>query len=563
MEMYLHMYGKVSESAPGSTITNAGIELTKGAIGTAYKMASGLLFSPVYIANLFAADDEYSTMDRVTETLADASSALDPFTTVRTDADMIDKILNATGGAAVQMFAMASGTGILAEAGMGATTAQTISTFMSTFPVNYQDNINSGMNPMDARNLALLNTLTDALLEGIYGEGDIYKAIRATRKNLVKEGIAAGKSVDEIAADFYKSLPKDVADRVKDAGVRAIAISEGAAFNTLEEFTQLGVQKATNSAYNYVNDGSIAETETSGEEAILTAFPSMILGGAGNAAIDVSSTQSRDALSEQILYVAANQPSFLTEIESQASEFYNDNKKQLEEISKVAKESQKLPGYAQLDANLKAHILSETIRKKNLEAAMKNFGLEDPKTKEEISNIDNEIKQILAGEKTSTITEKPKENAVQEPSTTEVLPRQQGETTEAGSQREGVGPSVKGQEFAQEGGKEEVIASPKETKEQETMQNDIDQVQQSTGTIINLNEDGTLTINAPQRGRQSKKEAAIENAKQELANLGYNVESRVIEPTQQEVVQEEVQPELTDEEFGNAIKETEGMELSQ
>ena len=163
MEMYLHMYGKVSESAPGSTIINAGIELTKGAVGTAYKMASGLLFSPVYIANLFAADDEYSTMDRVTESLADASSALDPFTTVRTDGDMIDKILNATGGAAVQMFAMATGSGMLAEAGLGATTAQTISTFMSTFPINYQDNINSGMNPMDARNLALLNTLTDAL----------------------------------------------------------------------------------------------------------------------------------------------------------------------------------------------------------------------------------------------------------------------------------------------------------------------------------------------------------------------------------------------------------------
>lgn len=555
MEMYLHMYGKVSESATGSAVTNAALELTKGAVGTAYKMGSGLLFSPVYIANLFAADDEYSTMDRVTESLADVSSALDPFTTVRTDADIVDKILNATGGAAVQMFAMATGSGMLAEAGLGAMTAQTIATVASTFPINYQENINSGMNPMDARNLALLNTTTDVLLEGIYGDGEIYKAFKAARKNLVKEGVAAGKSIDEIATEFYKSLPKNVADRVKDFGVRAVAISEGAAMNTLEEFSQLGLQKATNSAYNYINDGSLAETQTSGEEAILTAFPSMILGGAGNAAIDVSSTQSRDALSEQILYVAANQPSFLSEIESQAAEFYNENKKELEEISKVAKESQKLPGYAKLDANLKAHVLSETIRKKNLEAAMKNFGLEDPKTKEEIANIDTEIKQILAGEKTSTINEKQQENAVQKPSTGEVLQREPQETGEAGSQRKGVEPSIEGEKPAQEVGKEEIIATPQEQKEQEAMQNDIDQVQQSTGTVINLNEDGTLTINAPEKGGQSKKDAAIENAKQELANLGYNVESRVTQPTQEqtEVSEEEVSPLKDVESTTNAL----------
>ena len=154
---------------------------------------------------------------------------------------------------------------------------------------------------------------------------------------------------------------------------------------------------------------------------------------------------------------------------------------------------------------------------------------------------------------------KAQENAVQEPSTTEVLPRQQGETTETGSQREGMGSSVQGQGTTQEVGKEEIVATPKEAKEPEAMQNDIDQVQQSTGTVINLNEDGTLTINAPQRGGQSKKDAAIENAKQELANLGYNVESRVAQPTQQEVAQEEGQREFTDEEFGNTIKETEGM----
>jgi len=559
MDFYINLYGKVADEAVGSPFVSGAVEFTKGAVNTAYKMASGLLFSPVYIANLFAADDEYSEMDRVTETLSDASTVLDPFTSVRSDADMVDKILNATGGAAVQMAAMATGSGVLMEGGMGVMAAQTVTTFMSSFPMNYQDNINSGMNPMDARNIALMNTATDVLLEGIYGEGKIYKAIRASRSSAIKEGIKAGKNVDEIMADFYKSLPKEVADKAKDVGVRAVAIVEGAALNAFEETTQMVGQKATNRAYNYINDGSVAEVETNGEEVILTTIPALLLGGAGNATIDIASTQSRDALSEGILYVGANSNNFLSEIEKQVPDFYNENKKQLEEISMVAKESQKLPGYANLDANLKAHVLSETIRKKNLEAAMKNFGLEDPKTKEEIANIDTEIKQILAGEKTSTITETPQENAVQEPSTGEVLQRQPQEVGEAGSQRKGVEPVLEGEGTTQEVGKEEIVATPQEAKEQEAMQNDIDQVQQSTGTVINLNEDGTLTINAPQRGGQSKKDAAIENAKQELTNLGYNVESRVVQPTQQEVVQEEVQPEITDEEFDNSIKEAEGM----
>jgi hypothetical protein len=555
MDFYINLYGKVADEAVGSPFVSGAVEFTKGAVNTAYKMASGLLFSPVYIANLFAADDEYSEMDRVTETLSDASTVLDPFTSVRSDADMVDKILNATGGAAVQMAAMATGSGVLMEGGMGVMAAQTVTTFMSSFPMNYQDNINSGMNPMDARNIALMNTATDVLLEGIYGEGKIYKAIRASRSSAIKEGIKAGKNVDEIMADFYKSLPKEVADKAKDVGVRAVAIVEGAALNAFEETTQMVGQKATNRAYNYINDGSVAEVETNGEEVILTTVPALLLGGAGNATIDIASTQSRDALSEGILYVGANSNNFLSEIEKQVPDFYNENKKQLEEISMVAKESQKLPGYANLDANLKAHVLSETIRKKNLEAAMKNFGLEDPKTKEEIANIDTEIKQILAGEKTSTITETPQENAVQEPSTGEVLQRQPQEVGETGGQRKGVEPVLEGQSTTQEVGKEEVIATPQEQKEQEAMQNDIDQVQQSTGTVINLNEDGTLTINAPQRGGQSKKDAAIENAKQELTSLGYNVESRITQPqvAPQEVGKEEI---VRDEAWDENAKES-------
>ena len=176
-------------------------------------------------------------------------------------------------------------------------------------------------------------------------------------------------------------------------------------------------------------------------------------------------------------------------------------------------------------------------------------------TQDEQADIIKKATDIIG----KTYKPKPKENAVQKSSTGEVLQRESKEAGEAGSERKGVEPVLEGEGVTKEGGKEEIVATPKEAKEQEAMQSDIDQVQQSTGTVINLNEDGSLTINAPTRGGQSKKDAAIENAKQELANLGYNVESRVVPTAQQEVVQEEAQPEITDEEFDNSIKEAESM----
>lgn len=134
-------------------------------------------------------------------------------------------------------------------------------------------------------------------------------------------------------------------------------------------------------------------------------------------------------------------------------------------------------------------------------------------------------------------------NAVQEQTTSEVSV--QSETTD-------------GQQVAKGEPKTELQATPQEGREKGQIDLDIEEVQKATGAVIKLNEDGTLTITPPKKGGDSKKAAAIETATQQLANLGYNVESRVIEPVQQETVSEEQTPsEITDEEFGNTIKETE------
>lgn len=196
------------------------------------------------------------------------------------------------------------------------------------------------------------------------------------------------------------------------------------------------------------------------------------------------------------------------------------------------------------------------VKKFQVDANGKVIGLEfdEYTTTEEQTQNTPKIVELI--EKTNTKTT---ENAVQKSSTGEVLQREQKETGKTRSEREGMESSLKGESVAQEGGKEEIVATAKEEKAPEQVQTEVDQVQQSTGAVINLNEDGSLTITPPTKGGQSKKEMAVENAKQQLTDLGYNVESRVTQPTQQEVAQEEVQPEITDEEFASSIKEAEDL----
>ena len=136
-------------------------------------------------------------------------------------------------------------------------------------------------------------------------------------------------------------------------------------------------------------------------------------------------------------------------------------------------------------------------------------------------------------------------NAVQEQTTSEVPV--QSETTD-------------GQQVAKGEPKTELQATPQEGREKGQIDLDIEEVQKATGAVIKLNEDGTLTITPPKRGGQSKKTAAIENATQQLSNLGYNVGSRVVESAQQETAaEEETQQGPTDEEFGTAVQESENL----
>jgi len=221
----------------------------------------------------------------------------------------------------------------------------------------------------------------------------------------------------------------------------------------------------------------------------------------------------RSAVEQNVLLsFSQNKNYILRNVSSNSQEELNVLDKQLTELEAMEVGLQSMPGYTDLSNGEKAEVLSELYRAEAIELGAKNRGLgkKDPgfieaeRIREEVLNS---LKAPKKGEiPTQPELQKPKTNAVQEPSTTEVLPSQQGEVRETGRKRQGVEPSVQGEEVAQEGGKKKVNSTEESQayvdKLTEVKKNDpetywsvsIPEVEDvENGTII-TNEDGQAVV---------------------------------------------------------------------
>lgn len=203
---------------------------------------------------------------------------------------------------------------------------------------------------------------------------------------------------------------------------------------------------------------------------------------------------------------------------------FKEIEKQLTGISETWNALQSMPGFTELTSANQDAVMALTYRKNQLQENARKIGVTTDAVKQSIQQYDQEINDYLTGKKdygatkpvmynddnlmamgvrnvavnpdgtyviqpredldldAAEVTKKAEEyiktslkdesfadsfyhpktdrNAIQKRSTEEVLPRQQGETTETGGQPQGVGPSVQGEEVAQEGGKKEEVAIP-------------------------------------------------------------------------------------------------------
>jgi len=171
----------------------------------------------------------------------------------------------------------------------------------------------------------------------------------------------------------------------------------------------------------------------------------------------------RSAVEQNVLLsFSQNKNYILRNASFNSQEELNELDKQLTELEAMEVGLQSMPGYTDLSNGKKAEVLSELYRAKAIELGAKNRGLgkKDPgfieaeKIREDVLNS---LKAPKKGEiPTQPELQKPKTNAVQEPSTTEVLPSQPSEVRETGRKRQGMEPSVQGETITEEARKEKV-----------------------------------------------------------------------------------------------------------
>ncbi len=175
-----------------------------------------------------------------------------------------------------------------------------------------------------------------------------------------------------------------------------------------------------------------------------------------------------------------------------------------------------IPRFENLSHAEKSHILALAYNKQVILDGIKQSGLDKSNFQNELDSIETEIQ--------STLT-KSKENAVQESSTEEVLPREQGATPETGGQPQGVGQSVQGEVVAQEG---QEVSQEGLTPEQ--------QVSQDAGDVIaEVNPPSTLAasvypvigeIETAIENNQPVNEEQLTDAENKLYSLLDEIDSR-------------------------------------
>tara|TARA_R110000868_G_scaffold83813_5_gene236695 strand:- start:4734 stop:16211 length:11478 start_codon:yes stop_codon:yes gene_type:complete len=162
---------------------------------------------------------------------------------------------------------------------------------------------------------------------------------------------------------------------------------------------------------------------------------------------------------DALLSLVQNKETVLNNISFNNQSELDEVTKQLTKLENLEKGLVTMPGYSELSNGKKAKILTDLYVAEAMELAAKNRGLgkDDPGFVEAAKMRQDILTSLKTPENENVIQET---NAIQEPSTTEVLPSQPGEVRETGRKRPGVEPSVQGEGTTQEVKKEEVINKP-------------------------------------------------------------------------------------------------------
>jgi hypothetical protein len=421
-------------------------------------------------------------------------------------------LANGLGSAAAFMTPMGVASKAIKGAGMASKVGRQILTkgswFLQMESANYERNLNAGMNPDDASELSILQTIQDIAAESIFNEAAIFTKARpagfvsalragATKREALKAGLRwASKASKDVAESSVKeSFEEGMGQFSQDLG----ATEANLLYNT-------GMDKFNDAfkAKSYANSMAVG--------ALVGGFLSGL-----NSSIPMSPTKM-NAMS----FMGTNAKEILDQLAILQNKGEIDQKKydliksQLESLSKSSEVAQNTPGFSELSKADQDALIATIHQRNQVSQNVKDIGFETKQAKSMMNILNQRIQNIVDGKRSTDegspifrtymdanlanmgvavvdINEdgsfnlmvapglseqekndivknatkylsdkikndaivaakfKPKPNAVQESSTEEVLPREQGTASETGSQPQGMGQGVQGQEAPQEG----------------------------------------------------------------------------------------------------------------
>ena len=334
---------------------------------------------------------------------------------------------------------LSAGGGVLGMAtGIGSTVGGGMLMLGSALSDNYNEALRNGYSGKEAANYATIIAGLEIAFESAFPDFKIFDAPGA-KQSLLK-AVASSPDVKTAFQVFIDNLPAALKTEAKIAGENFL--KEG----VIEEVGSQFASDIVKSKFNEMNKDKGQFEVFKGED-----YQNTLLGGflgAETANIIGRLGSVKMPHEESILFQAAINPDILSLADKNGIIVSDEMKDVINTFQTIDDAMKSKPGYDNLSDDQKAHVVSEIQRMKYLEEQNKKVGIDDKATKDEIANIKSSVETILQN---ALKPKEEKENAVQEPSTEEVLPREQGTITETGGQPQGMGQDVQGQEVTQEG----------------------------------------------------------------------------------------------------------------
>jgi hypothetical protein len=397
----------------------------------------------------------YGWSDKLSETADNINSMVELYNPQLETGDFSNfmKFMNTSGqglGSVAQFITAGSGASRLAkglrlsEKGLNTAnkTAQFVAAASTSTAQLYNDLIDAGFKPEDAARYSLGGGVVMGAAEMLVPDDELIKnEIKQTFISALKSGSTTKEAIQ---------------NGLSHIGLRSAQISSNVGKETFEE----GVGSLAESFSK-----EVASTMTGNKiDGIwnLDNFNADAIAGGGGTAFIIEMMKfgprkgrNSNPFEENLVgYLAENYDKMVDVLSKTHPEDYDkiaDRFKKLKDIHDGLKNT---PAFNKLSKSDQDHILAQAHAKQVILENIKQSGLDKAAFADQISSIDEDIFQTLNGlrsKDTWVDTSKNKENAIQEPSTEEVLPRQQGATTETGSEPQGMGQGVQGEEATQEG----------------------------------------------------------------------------------------------------------------